>query len=199
MRERHRHRQFEHEQRPQPRVDVILAHCRPLEHDWVKQAMRTVELQTYPHLGLWTIDNSDHALTLGEAWNAGVQRSEAELVAFIHEEDAYTADMIEALVTFLGMAQQNDANVVHCTSFVTLLDERSGKTVPLNMPQVGMWQRSALQAHPFPAKDQRPEAGALHAMREAMEPKQSVTVAVAHHYGYIFRNHNFRPDRVDIR
>lgn len=193
---RDQYTEYHRERGPEPDVDVIVAHARPLTNAWVAAALKSVEAQAYPRTGLITVDNTDHALTLGAAWNIGVASSKAELVFFLREEDMLTADLLEALITFWHLGKEQNEHLVQVTSYMTLLSERN-EAFPIQRAHTGMWERASLDATPWSeALDTGLEADVIRRMTQKQAPGGSLTFAVTHHCGYVWRNHAFRPDQI---
>lgn len=184
----------------QLRVDVVLARTRPQDDPWVQAAIRSVEQQSYPLTGLWTVDNEDRALNIGEAWNVGVSASTSPLVLLLREEDILTADMVQTLVTFYQTAKAQTPSLCHVTSLITVLDEQSGRTGSAPVPHAGMFERETLLAHPFDTGMSHHVAEHLvQRLQRSVSGSEAVTFGVAHHHGYIWRNHAFRIDRLNIQ
>lgn len=184
------------EQEPLPRVDVLIVQSRQ-DTAWLDAAVASVEQQSYPNTGLWVIDNLDRSLMLGQAWNIGVQASTAELVLLLREEDMLTADLVDTLVTFWHAGKRSTPSLVHVTNFITVLDERTGRTGAAPLAHAGMFLRSMLVEQPFSAElDHTAPAEVLARCKQASTGP--ITFGVAHHHGYIWRNHAFRIDRLNV-
>ena len=184
------------EEEPLPRVDVLIVQSRQ-DTAWLDAAVASVEQQSYPNTGCWVIDNLDRSLMLGQAWNIGVQASTAELVLLLREEDMLTADLVDTLVTFWHAGKRSTPSLVHVTNFITVLDERTGRTGAAPLAHAGMFQRSMLVEQPFSAElDHTAPAEVLARLKQASTGP--ITFGVAHHHGYIWRNHAFRIDRLNV-
>lgn len=196
MRQRFRdYRRFV-EDEPMPRVDVLIVQTRE-DTTWLDAAENSVEQQSYTECGLWVINNRDRSLTLGEAWNIGVQASTAELVLLLREEDMLTADLVNTLVTFWLAGKRSTPSLVHVTNFITVLDERTGRMGAAPLAHAGMFQRSMLEEQPFSAElDHTAPNEVLERLKQASTGP--ITFGVAHHHGYIWRNHAFRIDRLNV-
>ena len=183
-----------------PRVDVVMARTRPANDPWLTASLRSVEQQCYPLTGLWTVDNEDRALHLGEAWNIGVQASSAPLILLLREEDMLTADLVQSLVTFWLTGRKQMPTLRHVTSYITVLDEQTGRTGSAPLPHAGMFERETLLANPFDATlDHHVAEHAVRRLAASVSGSEAVTFGVAHHHGYIWRNHAFRIDRLNIQ
>jgi hypothetical protein len=179
-----------------PRVDVVISNSRGEDHAWVAQAIQSVKDQSYWNTGLIVVDNLDHSLSLGEAWNIGIEASEAPLLFFLREEDAITADLLDCMITFYVLGKRENPALAHVTTFITIMDDRSGATALAQLPQTGMFERSAFQAERFDTHlVQGIERDFLRRVQEHAHGK-SLTLGLAHHYGYLFRNHAFRVDGI---
>lgn len=182
-----------------PRVDVILATSRGEAHPWVADAIASVKAQRYEALGLLVVDNTDHALSLGEAWNEAVKASTAPLVLILREEDFITADLVESLVGFYLMGKRDVPSLAHVTTLITLLDERTGFRGTVTLPHAGMFERERLLAHPFDASLSKNIAmEALDRIGRSLPDGEAMTMGVHHHHGYIWRDHPFRVDALNL-
>lgn len=179
-----------------PRVDVVISNSRGEDHAWVAQAMQSVKEQAYWNTGLIVVDNLDRSLSLGEAWNIGIEASEAPLLLFLREEDALTPDLLDCMVTFYVLGKRQNPSLAHVTTYITILDDATGRTAFAQLSQAGMFERSAIVAERFDTHlTHRLEADLLRRVQQ-QAPERSLTLGLAHHYGYIFRNHAFRVDRI---
>lgn len=191
---------FQRETEELPRVDVVLARTRAEDDPWVKAAIRSVEQQRYPNTGLWTVNNEDRALNIGEAWNVGVAASTAELILILREEDMLTADLVQTLVTFYLSGKPQQPTLCHVTGYMTILDEQTGRTGSAPLAHAGMFERETLLAHPFDTGMSHHVAEHLvQRLRSSVSGSEAVTFGVAHHHGYIWRNHAFRIDRLNVQ
>lgn len=191
---------FQRDAKALPRVDVVIAQTRSADDPWLQAAIRSVEQQQYPNTGLWTVDNQDRTLNIGEAWNIGVGASNAPLILLLREEDMLTADLVQTLVTFWELGQRDNPGLVHVTSLMTVLDEQSGRMGSAPMAHAGMFSRETLLAHPFDqAMSHRVAEHLLQRLHNSAKQSEPVTFGVAHHHGYIWRNHAFRIDRLNVQ
>lgn len=181
-----------------PKVDVIVAISRGDDHEWVKQCLESIRAQVYPNMGLVLVDME--GLSMTDAWNIGVRSSTAELVAIVREEDTISVDLIHSMVDHYIMGRKAAPNLVHVTTLVTCWDPDQRSAVSVQMPHVGLFNRERLAAYGFSG---RSFSGGYHgpvldAMVADMAAGQALTAAIGHHHGYVWRNHMFRPDRINI-
>lgn len=197
--ERNRYQDYTREREELPRVDVLLMNSRG-DGPWLQQAIQSVEAQSYENTGLWIIDNTDRALNIGAAWNIGVHASEAPLLLILREEDAMTADLVDTLVTFYSSGKRENPSLAHVSTFITVIDEQTGRSGSVAHPHAGLFERSTLLAHPFNEELSRGvDAELLQRLRANVTASEPITFGVAHHHGYIWRNHTFRIDRMNVQ
>ncbi len=173
------------------KVDVIMVQVRPDDHDWVHQARTSVQEQSYPHLGFITFDNADRSISIGAAWNACIQASDADLVLMYGDDDAMTADLVQSLVDGWKHMAPALPNLVHLTSHCTVVDQDARAQAHATIQHTGMFLRQFLVDHPFDEGLER-HVGAMkvQAIGEAQKAMgQPMSMAILHHYGYIFRQH----------
>lgn len=174
-----------------PKVDVVMIQVREDDHRWVKEAVKSVEDQSYPHLGLLIVDNRDRALTIGQAWNGAVQASDADLVLFLGDDDALVHDLVASMVSTWAWMKAKVPNLVHVTTNCTLVDDNSGAVAIGPIHHTGMFLRQFLVEHPF---DESLAKGVgkqkMQAIAQAQKfLGQAMSSGIMHHYGYIFRQH----------
>lgn len=184
-----------------PAVDVVVVYHRERHHPWLLALLDSVQAQSYANVGVLLVDNSARNMSIGEARNQAIAESEAELVLFPAEEDMLTADAISAMVTFYQFALKSNAGLVHITTHITAIDERTTQRATIQHTHGGMYQRAHLVAHPFEALDYpQVDASAQRALQQrAIAESINITFAVAHHFGYIMRLHPFRADGINLK
>lgn len=176
-----------------PSVDIIMVQVRPLDHPWVQAAVQSVSEQTYPLVGLVEVDNRDRELSIGAAWNAGVQHSSADLVLMMGDDDMLSVDLVGSMVAQYEAMRDAAPNAVHLSSMCTLIDEHGQRMAHAPVQHTGMFLRKYLLDFPFDAGLSRHVGRAKVASIEADGRKlgQPMTMGIRHHYGYIWRQHPF--------
>lgn len=186
-----------------PKVDVCMIQVRPDEHAWVEEAKRSVSEQAYAHLGFLVVDNQDRTLSIGSAWNACVELSDADLVLFLGDDDSMATDLVSSLVHGFNHMKAKAPNLVHITTNCTILDENSGAVGMAPVQHTGMFLRNFLVDHPFDDMlDRHVGLNKVQAIAQASKAiDQPMSTGIMHHYGYIWRQHMFmtngRPIRLD--
>ncbi len=175
-----------------PKVDVCIVNSRGELHPWTLQAMNSVKEQSYPHTGLIVVDNNDHALSIGQAYNQAVQASDAKFVAFLGDDDMLCVDLIASSVWCYDQAVRMTApQLVHVTSNTMLLIEQSGGIIPSLFAHQGMYLREWLLTNPF---DEHLAQGVGYDMHTRMQRtaqlrNSPLSLPMMHHYGYVWRQH----------
>lgn len=184
-----------------PKVCVVVVHHRPLDHPYMVEAIESLTVQSYANLECITVDNQDNSLTMGQARNQAVQHTDADLVAFMAEEDMMTLDTVQAMVDLYTHARNSDLKaLVHVTTHLIALLDSGQRAIMPNMQAPGMYERAYLLNNPFdPALDERVDGAQLRCLHNLAQVKgQPVTFATTHHYGYILRVHPFRRDGIRV-
>lgn len=185
-----------------PRVDVCMVRVRSSDHQWVRDAYESVNAQSYEHLGLLDLDNTDRELSIGAAWNACVQASTADLLLFMGDDDALTPDLVSCMVDGYLWMRKDAPNLIRVTTNCTLLDDESKLNGVANgIHHTGMFQRAYLLDHPF---DEELGHGVGKAMATSIDHSQRLlgqplSVGIMHHAGYIYRQHAFMASGNPIR
>lgn len=173
------------------KVDVCMIQIRPDDHEWVAEAKRCVSEQSYAHLGFLVVDNLDRSLSIGAAWNACVAQSDADLLLFLGDDDGMTPDLVECMVNGWRHMQPQAPNLVHLTTHCTVMNAQASLTAHLQVPHTGMFLRRFLVDHPFDeAITRHVGASKVNAVHVAgKELAQPMSMAIIHHYGYLWRQH----------
>lgn len=190
-----------------PRVDVVIVNSRGLDHPWMKLARQSVQEQTYPNTSLLVVDNNDHALGIGQAFNVAVKASRAPFVQFLGDDDALMRDTIASMVECFQVGKRGAPSLVHTTTNCMLLHDASGQLGPAPLAHMGMFDRSWLIANPF----NEALARGIHTdVRERLQRLEKLSgkpysLPLIHHYGYMWRQHatmlsqlNIAPQKMNV-
>lgn len=184
------------------KVDVLMIRVRNTDHPWVREAFESVGQQSYPHLGILEVDNTDRELSIGQAWNAMVQASDADLVLPFGDDDAMTSDLITCMVDGWKHCRTKAPNLVRLTTNCTVFDTETGLSgVAAGIEHTGMFLRQFLLDSPF---DETLPKGvgvdkSLAIERAQRSLGQPMSMAILHHTGYLFRQHAFMASGMRIR
>lgn len=172
-------------------VDVVMVVSRGMDNLWVMQAAASVRACTYPSLGLLTVDNTDHALSIGKAWNLGVRASSADAVLFLGDDDYIVPDLLFGLVEFMRAHRAQNPELVMVTSPCTAVDEQNRPLMQIPVHHTGMYDRDWLQEHPFNEARQRYVDTEMHDRLAALTRLRGkpLMAAMSYHYGYFYRQH----------
>jgi len=179
-----------------PSVEVVIVHRRPLDHPWLVQAVASIQEQTYPKLSLMLVDNQDMGVVMGDAINQAVAASTADFILVVMEEDQLTFDTVQAMVDMFQSAQKYQPNIIHVTTYCTIIVDGQNGHAQAQLLMPGMWLRSHLVEHGFNAKlDTNVHRDIASQVQDLQRlSNKPMTMAFAHHYGYILRQHPFRGD-----
>lgn len=183
------------------KVDVCMIQVRPDDHEWVIDAKRCVADQSYPHLGFLVVDNMDRSLSIGNAWNACVQASDADLLLFLGDDDGMTPDLVECMVHGWKHMGKQAPNLVHLTTNCTVLSHDLRLQAHVKVQHTGMYLRQFLLDHPFDGTLDRhvgrSKVEAIHTAGQAIG--QPMTMGIMHHYGYLYRQHPWMVSGLQIK
>lgn len=181
------------------KVTAIIVHHRPLEHEFVQQAIGSLRGQAYPKLECITLHNTT-GLTTGAARNAAVQQAKGQLILFLEEDDMLTSDTVASMVHLYHEAKQQLPGLVHVTTpCIALLKDGSTAMLPAHKAP-GMYEREYLLNNPFDA-DLDHKVDAMQQVRMQNLGKlqgRPCTFAITHHFGYVLRAHPFRRDGITV-
>jgi hypothetical protein len=181
-----------------PKVCAVIVHHRGPTHEWLLQALESLNEQSYHNLECITIDNAEKPVSIGEARNQAVAATDADLVLFLGEEDMLTPDTIQAMVGLYQVGKRSIAGLLHITTGCMLWSE-DGARKHSTLKAPGLYERNWLAEHPFEKQD-RPDQAIERAMEQLGRLHGvPVTFGCTHHFGYILRVHPFRRDGINIR
>lgn len=171
------------------RVAVCMVHSR--SGRWPVDAMNSVRAQSYANTELVVLDNTDHSLSIGAAYNQLVRFTTAPLVLFLSDDDLLSLDLVASMVACMQLDRDNGAPLEHCTTNCTLLIEQNGSAAQAPVMHLGMFRRAFLERNPF---DEALPKGVHTDMLGRIARQQDLarvqlTAVISHHYGYIFRQH----------
>lgn len=172
-----------------PMVDVVVLNSRPLDSDMVKACMESVNALQYTNLGVLVFDNRDHALTIGAAYNACAQHSEADWLLFVSDDDLVEADLLVSMVATLGALVLKGEDPVSLTTKCMLLTEQG--IVPSAVEHLGMWRRDWLLRHEFDEQLQKHVGHNLVSRLNTIQSlhNRALRWCIPHQLGYVFRQH----------
>lgn len=171
------------------RVAVCMVHSRTGQ--WPIQAMDSVRVQSYANTELVVLDNTDHSLSIGAAYNALVRFTTAPLVLYLSDDDLLSVDLVASMVACMQLDQDNGASLEHCTTNCTLLIDQDGSAAQAPVMHLGMFVRTWLESNPFdealPKGVHKDMLGRIARQQELLG--KQLTAVITHHFGYIFRQH----------
>jgi glycosyltransferase involved in cell wall biosynthesis len=191
------------------RCDVVVVRSRGTASPWWNACITSVQLQDDAHAGVIVVDNDDHALSIGAAWNLAVRASSAEYVLFVGDDDAISFDLVRTLRHMFDRLLSVDkwAHLQTVTSGMTMVNEKGAPVAPLvqvdtfatarlylQQHHTGMWRREWLLTHPFnETLTRHVDADILSrldqwARLQGVKPER-VKYAIGYHYGYQYRQH----------
>lgn len=172
-------------------VDVVMVVSRGMANPWVMQAAASVRACGYPSLGLLTVVNGDHELTIGKAWNLAVRASSADAVLFLGDDDYIAPDLVFSLVEFMRAHQAANPELVMVTGPCTAVDEQNRPLMQIPVHHTGMFDRDWLLEHPFNEARQRFVDTEMHDRLGALTRLRGkpLMAAMSYHYGYFYRQH----------
>lgn len=174
-------------------VDVIMVNSRGADNPWKQQALNSVRASDYPGIMCLVVDNNDHALTIGQAWNLALQTSVADLVLFLGDDDFLSPDLIGSLVAMYRAAvtTYGQQDVIMVTSPCTAVDEHGRVMAQLPIHHTGMYRRDWLLDHPFNERRQRYVDTEMHERITTLSNLRgtALSIAIGHQYGYMYRQH----------
>lgn len=182
--------------RLQPLVDVVIINSRGHKDPgaaWLQQAVGSVREQSYPNIGLFTVDNTDNALTIGKAWNLVAKQSLAKYIMPLGDDDYLALDVIASQVAYIEhyLMQPAGKNLVHCTTACMAVSAQGETLALIPNHHTGMFLRSWLVRNPFNAKLKKFVDTEMHRRLLAFEQSKGYkhSCVLGHHYGYAYRQH----------
>jgi len=189
----------------QPLVDVVIVNSRG-NNQWYQQAHYSACTQTYGNMGLVVVDNNDHALSIGAAYNLGTRASEAKYVLFVGDDDYISIDLVAHLATTMETLRQQPAltGLLLVSSGMTMVDTDNkvlGERIPhsngvdglsyMQAHHTGLIDRAWLMANPFNHfLDKHVSTDMQRRIQSHGKAINAVTVwASSYHYGYHYRQH----------
>lgn len=165
-----------------PKVSIIVVVSRLKTHrNAVKQCLDSLRAVLYPNYEIIMVDNNERLITIGKAYNDGVQQAKGKYVLFVGDDDYITSDYLFSMVNVL----EHMPGTVTSTSYLTMFDEE-GNIAPKELVPTGMWLREYLLENPFAEYLTKwVDSDAFEKLRE----NNKGSIVVRHQYGYWYRVH----------
>lgn len=176
----------------EPKLAVIVVNSRGADNPWFKLCLDSVKAQTYPKVEPVIVDNNDHSLSIGAAYNAAVRATTAELCLFLGDDDMLACDFCHGIVHGFNLLKNGPMpDLVHVSTNCIAHDERTGAEGPLPLPHMGMFTRKHLEENPF--DEELPRGVGRDAVLK-LERGQRFTgkpksIVIPHLFGYVWRQH----------
>lgn len=172
------------------RVAVAVVHSRGA-NPWVLQALDSVKAQSYANTELVVLDNNDHALTIGAAYNELARFTTAPLVLYLSDDDLLSIDLVASMVAAWEYGRSSNPDLVHCTTNCTAYMDQYGTMVATPLAHLGMFDRAWLLENPFDETLPKGVAQDMHSrlQRRSELARKVYSQTITHHYGYIYRQH----------
>lgn len=178
-----------------PLVTVGIVMNRPLEDPFTKQALESLQVQTFGTFDLLTLDNLKANVSIGAARNAIVRNSEAEFITFIDQWDMLMPDALQSMLDLFILNLKEYRSLVHLST-ACLVARRNGDMVLSSHRSPGLFKREWLQKHPFPeAGLQFPDQYQVDKLKASTGRKQA-SIHIGHQFAYVYRDYPFRQDGV---
>ncbi|WKZ67145.1 MAG: hypothetical protein QY325_04265 [Flavobacteriales bacterium] len=176
-----------------PTCDVVVVNSRGADNPWFVACCETVRAQTHPGTRLLVVDNNDHGLSIGAAWNLAADASSATYMLMVGDDDLIMPDLVHTLVMSMEALRRRPGGeeLVQLQSPMTAIDINGRVMCLLEQGHSGLWLREyvarerfneALERHVAPELQQRMD------LRSSLDLKLR-HASIGHHYGYRYRQH----------
>ncbi len=176
-----------------PLISVVIVDSRSIEHpDWVSMCLNSIKHQTYSNIELIKIDNTDHSMSIGKAFNTGVQQAHGEYCLFVGDDDYISNDYVASLVENVKSLRASGHAVRGLSTYKTIFTETARYTAA--KPVQGMWERQLLLEYPY---DETLTVRVDHyAIMGALGRGEQFYV-IPHQFGYFHRKHDTNTSILD--
>lgn len=187
-------------------VVVVIVNSRGAKNPWFLKALASARGQFYPNCGVMVVDNNDHGLSIGAAWNLAAQSIDAKYLLFVGDDDYISIDLVSHLAGTIESLRKRPEMQHLClvTSYCTMVDrddmpmaERKDNGAGVftqgyvQLHHTGMYLREWLLDNPFNEKLERHVSTD---MQRRIATRGTIINALtmwatSYHYGYHYRNH----------
>lgn len=173
-----------------PLVSIICINSRlRTNRQWVKEAFDSFRNQNYGNVEVVVVDNENKLITIGKAYNEGVNMSKGEYCLFVGDDDFISYDYVSTLVTYLIQSKGNPS-IAGATSYLTMFkhnyDTNEITYEPRDLFPTGMWRKDWLIENPFCEYLTKYVDIELMSRADEMRIKY---YPIRWHYGYFYRSH----------
>lgn len=176
-----------------PTCDVVVVNSRGADNPWFLACCETVRAQTHPGTRLLVVDNNDHGLSIGAAWNMAADASSARYMLMVGDDDLIMPDLVHCLVMSMEALRNRPggSEIVQLQSPMTAIDMHGKVMCLLDQGHSGLWLREYVAAERFSEVLERhvaPEMQARMDRRSQLDQKVR-HASIGHQYGYRYRQH----------
>lgn len=170
----------------QPLVSIVVVNSRLRNNPgYVKNCLDSIREQSYHNIEVIFIDNERRLMTIGKAFNKGVEQAKGKWILFVGDDDFISRDYVASLV---GAGERTENPWI--TSYLTMF-RQVGEGEPTydqrSLVPTGMWKREFLLQFPF-REYLTKFVDTEHMDRVELNGYKSVILR--HHYGYFYRSHD---------
>ncbi|MGV8131632.1 MAG: glycosyltransferase [Candidatus Pacearchaeota archaeon] len=133
------------------------------------------------------VPNLGRTMTIGEAWNKGVQECTGDWIVFIGDDDYVAPDYAETLDKWIRSEQVQKSNIVNVATYMYAFNEEDGNSFPMTRQSTGAWKKDYLLKHPF---NEKLKKGIDREYVEEMIKRGDLSLIITYYFGYFYRRHN---------
>lgn len=169
-----------------PTTAIIIIDSRSDKNpEWVNQAMESIDNQYYKPDEVIRINNLGRYKTIGRCWNEAVQKTSADFVLFMGDDDFLAEEYLLSLLLSLKRAEHEVGEVTCMSSYaIAFSEQHSG---PMNKVPTGLWKRQFILDNPF--DEELPRLVDTTYIRKHINTDNKMVI-VPHNFGYYYRQHD---------
>jgi len=170
------------------KLSFVVVDSRSLIHpNWVAECLRSLQEQIdFDDYEIVVVSNTNRKLTIGEAFNKGVQEAKGEWVAFVGDDDSVERDLAFTLWKYIDSPYVKNSNIVSVTTNMYAYNNDTGDNFPMSRQWTGAWKRDYLLKYPF---NEILLKGIDREYIEEVQKRNDLIFYIKYYHGYYYRRH----------
>jgi len=170
------------------KLSFVVVDSRSDKHpNWVYECLTSLQEQIdFEDYEVVVVNNIGRGMTIGQAFNKGVQEAKGEFVCFVGDDDFVERDYAHTLWKYIDTPYVRNSNIVSVTTNMYAFNEDTKDNFPMQRQSTGAWKRDYLIKYPFNEKLLK---GIDREYIEEAQKRNDLIFLIKYYHGYYYRRH----------
>lgn len=169
-----------------PKISIVVINTRQLtDSQYISECFNSLRDQIYQNIEIIVVKNYSKFVTIGKAWNDGVEEANGDYVLFVGDDDYLSPDYVLCLVNAINNNPEGIHFATNCTNFS--YEDEEYKYQPKKIIPTGLWRKDYLVKNPAcEYLTKFVDVEMISKLKKLEGMKQTI---LNWHYGYYYRSH----------